>query len=801
MKLVLTLSTYILMFVFSSFAQPLVKTPVSVIVIKDIKPLSYIDKDGLPAGLFTDLILKIGEQNGFKVQFVPSTWAEGMDLVKQGKVDLMPCVAWSEEREKILDFCKVPVMVSWGTLAIHTDSTLNGLRDISGKKIAIMKGDQNARNFKAFIKDFNIDCEFIEVDKHDQIIPLIEQGRVYGGVLFNTFNIQSDKVEQTSIVFGAVKSFYATKEGTNAALLECINKQLETWKHDKNSYYYEAINLHIMQHINAGAGLPQWLLVALLITAAIVMLLFLWVISLRIAVRKATHDLKSSETRLRNIVENMPVMMTAFNDALTITAWNNECERISGYTAHEMLHNPDALKMLMPDDLTRRSFYDAMNSEADFYTMHFTLTAKDGTPRIISWSKVSSRFPIPQWRSWAIGVDITDLKNYENEQIKLINRLRQSEKMEAIGQLAGGIAHDFNNILGGIIGYADMTIDSMNSDDPNRPNIDKIIKGADRAKNLVAQILAFSRQNREMKSPTNTGKIITEVVDMLRATIPASIKIYTDIDTQHRAVLADATRIHELVMNLSTNAAYAMNEKGELRITCKTLQLESPVEGRIGPIQPGIYTIISIIDNGCGMDDQTLQRIFEPFFTTKEAGKGTGMGLAVVFGIVQSHNGNITVESSVGHGTCFTIYLPAIEQLESPSKINENQLPSGKESILIIDDETVLIDLLNVMLQSLGYTVTSYTDSNEALNAFKADPNRFDLIITDQTMPGISGLELSKEIFKIRNSIPVILCSGFSRQVDEKIAIDAGIKAFIAKPVRKRELAFKIREILDTAVI
>ncbi|NLD93991.1 MAG: response regulator [Fibrobacter sp.] len=796
MKL-LQISVLLLVSVLCSLAQPPGKKMVSVIVLKDIKPVSYIDTKGNAAGLFSDLIVRIGERNGFKVKFVPSTWAEGMDLVKQGTVDLMPAVAWSEDREQFLDFGKVPVIVSWGTLAIHTDSILNDLQDINGKKIAIMKGDQNARNFKAFIKDFSFECEFIEVDKHDQIIPLIEHGEVYGGVLFNTFNIQSDQVEKTSIVFGAIKSFYATRKGTNAALLHSIDNQLKEWKHDKNSFYYHATNHNIMQHINAEAGLPQWLLVALLITATLAVLLILWVITLRIAVYKKTCDIKSSETRLRNIVENMPVMMTAFNDTLTITAWNNECERISGYNAYEMQHNPDALKMLMPEDLARRSFCDIINGDADFYSKQFTLTAKDGTLRIVSWSKVSTRFPIPQWHSWVIGVDITEQKKYEAEQITLINRLRQSEKMEAIGQLAGGIAHDFNNILGGIIGYADIAIDSMSRDDPTRTYIDKLIKSAERARNLVAQILSFSRQSKEMKTVVNVGRIISEVVDMLRATLPASIKINTIIESNQHTVLADPTKIHEIIMNLSTNAAHAMNDKGELQIICKTQQIDVPMEGRIGTIQKGIYTVVSVIDNGCGMDQQTLDHIFEPFYTTKETGKGTGMGLAVIFGIVQSHNGNITVESTEGKGSCFTIYIPSTNQHEPPVTADSAAIPSGKENILVIDYELVLIDLLTAILTSLGYTVTSFSDSKSALDMFRADPDKYDLVITDQTMPGISGLDLSKEMLKIRSALPVILCSGFSKQVDERIALDAGIKAFITKPFRKRELAIIIRDVLD----
>jgi CheY-like chemotaxis protein len=268
-----------------------------------------------------------------------------------------------------------------------------------------------------------------------------------------------------------------------------------------------------------------------------------------------------------------------------------------------------------------------------------------------------------------------------------------------------------------------------------------------------------------------------------------------------RPIIADPTKIHEIIMNLGTNAAHSIGEKGAISIRCRIEILGETLEGRVGDSPPGRYAVIDVTDTGSGMSKDTLSHIFEPFYSEKGVGRGTGMGLAVVFGIVQSHEGNIRVESATGRGTTFSIYLPTADtpSAKVPAYINTDH--GGNEHILFVDDEKMLSDLYQSMLSKLGYNVTTFTDSTQALVQFKASPDRFDIVLTDQSMPNLTGLELSKEILKIRNNIPIILCTGYSKFVDEKTAKEAGIRDFCLKPLSKNEIARKIRYHLDISPI
>jgi PAS domain S-box-containing protein len=391
-----------------------------------------------------------------------------------------------------------------------------------------------------------------------------------------------------------------------------------------------------------------------------------------------------------------------------------------------------------------------------------------------------------------VFLDITETR-------RLNERLRQAEKMESIGTLAGGIAHDFNNILGGIIGYADMSLDDVPPGSQLAKNIQRILDGGDRAKNLVRQILNFSRRGNEERTPQYLRMVLKEVIELLRASLPSSIEIKSNLARDTIPVLADPTQIHEIVMNLCTNAAHAMNDdKGVLEITYKEAVFEQPIEGRAGTVPPGMYSVIRVQDNGCGMDAITLKRIFEPFFTTKPQGKGTGMGMAVLYGIVQRHQGTVTVESEPGKGTTVEVYLPKCHDDRSVALSDEEApVERGTERILFVDDEQVITGLASDTLTNLGYTVTVYNDPIQALKVFRDKPDSFDLVITDQTMPSMSGLDLAREIRTIKAEIPIILCTGYSRLVDESTALAAGISGFLAKPFRQRFIAHKIRHVLQ----
>ncbi len=388
----------------------------------------------------------------------------------------------------------------------------------------------------------------------------------------------------------------------------------------------------------------------------------------------------------------------------------------------------------------------------------------------------------------------------ETEERKLLEaQLLQSQKMESIGTLAGGIAHDFNNILFPIMGYAEMTLNELPPESTARRNMMEILKAADRAKDLVGQILTFSRQSRQERKAIKIDPIIKETVKLLRATLPPNIRIRHDIAEECPYVIADPSQIHQILMNLCTNAYHAMEDNGGiLTVGLRPICIGEKDRKPCPDMFPGKYLKITVSDTGCGMTREVMERIFDPYFTTKETGKGTGLGLAIVHGIVKAHEGHISVYSQPGKGTVFEICLPRQDKFVTvPAFVSEGPVPRGNERILLVDDELSIVRMLTSMLEELGYKVKARTSSVEALAAFQAGPENFDLIITDLTMPNMSGVELSKEVTEIRRDMPVILCTGFSEILSEEKRRAAGIQKIIMKPVVRMELAKVIREVLS----
>ena len=391
----------------------------------------------------------------------------------------------------------------------------------------------------------------------------------------------------------------------------------------------------------------------------------------------------------------------------------------------------------------------------------------------------------------AVKEDITELKRIEES-------LRQSQKLESIGTLAGGIAHDFNNVLGGIMGYTEMSLQHTEKDSKLQRNLLKVLKATDRAKHLIDQILTFSRKTNTEKSITAIRPLIKEALDLLRASIPSSVLIEIELERNTKPVLADPTKIHEVILNLATNAVHAMNRKGTMTIRLYSEVLERTIYGETGEIAPGEYTVIQVTDTGCGMDAATLSRAFEPFFTTKPVDEGTGMGLSVVLGVIRSLGGNIRVESEVGKGTTFRLYLPVAGEAASDSAPHNDLLElHGSEQVFFVDDEQMMVDLARDMLIPLGYAVTSTSSSADALKLLKEGNGSVDILITDQTMPGMTGIELAKEIMKFRKDLPIILCTGFSSELNPDRAASFGVSRILMKPFRVDELGRAIRKIFD----
>ncbi|MBN2790340.1 MAG: response regulator [Candidatus Delongbacteria bacterium] len=478
-----------------------------------------------------------------------------------------------------------------------------------------------------------------------------------------------------------------------------------------------------------------------------------------------------------------------------ITYVNPAFERITGYTSAEVIgQNPRLLKSGKQSEKIYKELWETITN-GNVWRGMIVNKRKDGS--LIEEDSTISPMRNSDNKNhgyFAIKRDMTVHNQMERQ-------LRQSQKMEAIGTLAGGIAHDFNNILTAILGYTELAKMELQDNNTTSVKLKEVLRAGNRAKDLVRQILTLSRKTEQELIPVRIDLIVKEALKLLRASIPSTIDIKQDINTLQGTVMADPTQIHQIVMNLCTNSFQAMQDKGGiLGISLEYKNItEFDVEQNGYDISPGSYLKLVISDTGIGIKKNEMDRIFEPYYTTKKVGEGTGLGLAVIDGIVKNLNGTISVYSEVGKGTTFSIMFP-YNELEYEKVVEENsqEIPTGNENILFIDDEEQITALGKMILSELGYSVTTSFRGNEALKIFRNDPDHFDLVITDISMPGITGIELAEELLEINPDLPIILCTGFSKLLNETRVDVLPIKHVIMKPFLKRELSIAVREALDS---
>ena len=516
--------------------------------------------------------------------------------------------------------------------------------------------------------------------------------------------------------------------------------------------------------------------------------------------RRAEDALRESEERFRKIAEVSSDLFWMVTPDWSRTMYVSAAfEKIFGIPCDEVYRDPLAwLELVHPEDLEREKNL-VQNYAGQDQEHEYRIVRRDGTIRWIK-NRGSSMRDAEGNVLFLSGMaeDITERKQAEEERRTYEMRLMRAQKMEAIGTLAGGIAHDFNNILSAIIGYSELAQEDLDHDSHAHTCIEEILKAGERATDLVRQILTFSRQVETVRRPVKVHLIAKEVLKLLRSSIPSTITLREHIDSSSGAVFADATQIHQVIMNLCTNAYQAMLGKaGEITLSLESVRLDSRSASRCLHLHEGPYLKLSVRDTGCGMDHETMRRIFDPFFTTKEKGKGTGLGLATVHGIVADLGGAVLVESRPGEGSSFDVYLPRCtdEAGDSPSKGGQPATGNG-ECILLVDDEEAIVHFTRAMLEQLGYTVCSMTSSIDALMTFKADPERFNLVITDQTMPSLTGMQLASNILGIRPGVPIILTTGFSETLTPEAALSQGISQYVEKPFTKNTLAAAIRRAL-----
>jgi two-component system, cell cycle sensor histidine kinase and response regulator CckA len=514
--------------------------------------------------------------------------------------------------------------------------------------------------------------------------------------------------------------------------------------------------------------------------------------------KQAENALRESEEKYRALVESVNSIIVRLDDEGRVVFLNDYGRDFFGYSGEE-LFGRGLVGTILPsekaDPLDLKalvaSFTDDLegNRAKEVENMR-----RNGEKVWVSWTTRTLRDEEGLFAGiLAVGNDITQRKRLEDG-------LHQAQKMEAIGTLAGGIAHDFNNILAAIIGFAEIVEEDLPRESPSIPRIQRVLNAASRGRDLVRQILAFSRKTELTRTPISLFPVIKETAQLLRASLPATIDIRHTVKGAGDTILASPVEVQQIVMNLATNAYSAMKETGgilSIDVTNVAFRPNPPVLD--ADIEPGEYVQLSVTDTGCGMTADVMKRVFDPFFTTKGVGEGTGMGLAVVYGIVKSLHGTVSVESEPGTGSTFRVLLPLAVTGEQPGGGEPSVTPGGTERILYVDDEKLLAEWGKDALERLGYTVTALTDSTAALTLFSADPTRFDVVIVDQTMPKLTGLNLARKLLTQRGGLPIILCTGHSDIASLQKAKEAGIKEFLMKPLGKQALAEAIRRVLHSA--
>jgi len=521
--------------------------------------------------------------------------------------------------------------------------------------------------------------------------------------------------------------------------------------------------------------------------------------------KRAAEVLQRSKNRFRAMVEKSAEGIVLMLPDKGIVYASPSVERVLGYTPEELAGRTNQWfveNVVHPDyrqhslDTWTRLLLDADHELTD----EVVVLHKDGSWR---WIESTTRNLLHEPSVQAVVAnfrDITERKRAQAERGRLEQRLRQAEKMEAVGRLAGGVAHDFNNVLAGVLAYGEMLFEEAPEDSPLKRYAQNVLTAASRGRELVEQILAYSRSQRGKRAPVDVAKVIAETLELIRGSLPARIRLEASAPESPQVVIGDATQLHQVVMNLCSNAIHAMSAGGTLRVMLETADISGERALSHGTLAPGRYVRLVVEDSGSGMDGATVSRIFEPFFTTKEVGEGTGLGLSLVYAIVTDSGGAIDVKTAPKQGSTFTIYLTRADVALAAAETAATPLPRGRgERVLLVDDETPLLAVTAEVLSRLGYEAVSFDDSHTALAAFEATPGRFDVVVTDEVMPGLTGTGLARALRRHRPDLPIVLVSGYSGPILTQDALAAGVSELLTKPLQSRDIATTLARVLHRA--
>jgi two-component system cell cycle sensor histidine kinase/response regulator CckA len=773
-------------------------------------PIEFFDARGVYSGIGADYLHLVEKKLGVEFEIVRcENWEEVIAKAKRREIDILNAVVQSPQREEYLLFADPYLTIPSVIITRKTVTRELTLEMLKGMHVVMVSG----YGYADIIKNRYPSTDVELVPNLQTALRKTSFGMadaLIGDLATASYYIEQDGLTNLRMAGECDPpntSGFAVR--SDWPLLEKILEKgvLMITEQERNEIYKKWIHLGSTSTITSRDVLTILMLPGVLALLALIVFL-LWSRMLNQKLRKQTSDLnreieerkqvefelRASRKRNTDLVENSTDWIWEFDENEIFTYSSPRVKDLLGYEPEEMIGTSAFSPMAGPEaERVMNEFLEYKAKREPFSHIININRHKDGHEVVIE----SSGLPIIDedgtYRGYrGIDRDITIRS-------KLEESLRHGQKMKAIGTLAGGIAHDFNNILSALIGFAEIAKIETSGNSKLSGYIEEILNASHRAKELVKQILTFSSKTIKTKAPVKPAPVVREALKLIRASLPSTIVVREVIEDDTGYILADPTNIHQVVINLCTNAMQAMeNQQGVISVTLKNIDFAETGNDPVPRNTTGKFVELTVSDTGHGMDSETIQRVFEPYFTTRETGSGSGIGLAVVHGIIEGCAGFIDIESEPGIGTTFKIYFPYKEHKEpKPDAVEHQSLPGGTESILVIDDEKTVARVLEKSLQRLGYSVTMMTSSDDALELFTASPGEFDLVITDQTMPSISGLELATKMLELRPNLPIILCTGYSAIVDEEEAVKLGVTRFLFKPVPMTTMVNVVRDTLD----
>ncbi len=789
--------------------------------IYDNKPLIFMAESG-PQGIYIDVLENIAKTEGWNLQYRQGTWNDVFTLLTRNEIDILPVVAFTESRLTQLDFCEQTLISNWGQVYAKKNLSMESIQNLEGKKIATLSHDTHGEYFKTLLAQLGISYETVLIENYAELFQALESGKADAGVvnyLAARNYAENYELQSTPIVFNPIQIRYAVPKGDPAGLLTAMDRHITNFKADKNSVYHTSM-AHWFGAESPSFQLPGWIKWVFIILSGVLIVLVTGNIILRVQVKAKTKslliELKNRELA-ENVLRESEELLARSQELAHIGSWkldliknrltwSDELYRIFGCDPQEFAATYEAfLDAVHSDDreMVNNAYYNSIQERLNEYEIQHRIVRRNtGEIRIVHERCIHERNEAGTiFRSVGMTQDITELKQADTEREKLQEQLGQAQKMESVGRLAGGVAHDFNNMLGVILGHLEFAMDEIEEDHNLYSDLKEIQTAAKRSAALTKQLLTFARKQVISPIRLDVNDTVESMLNMLRRLIGENIDLIWKPAAYLWPVKMDPTQIDQVLANLCVNARDAIAGVGRITIETGRKSFDEEYCRQHSGFIPGNFVLLAVNDNGCGMDKDTLKNLFEPFFTTKEVGKGTGLGLATVYGIVKQNNGFINVYSEPGMGSNFKIYLPQLVVTEDNAKADSEKKAAagGTETILLVEDEPTILRMTSMMLERKGYTVLSAGTPTEAVEKAKRYSDAIALLITDVVMPEMNGRDLSGQITDLYPDIRLLFMSGYTANVIAHHGVlDKGV-AFIQKPFSMVDLTEKVREVLDMA--